>query len=128
MDEVDPELAAWLRGGKTVYVNLGTHVLMTEDSAVEMATAVRILLDHARSVRWRDKRMDGLRVLWKLNLEKGEIGEGSRIKGILGRDLESGAVRIVRWIEAEPIAVLAERNVVAAVHHGGANSFLEAAR
>jgi hypothetical protein len=54
--------------------------------------------------------------------------EKSRIYRILGRDVESGVVRIVRWIEAEPTAVLAEEKVVCAVHHGGANSFLETAR
>lgn len=128
--EVDAELAGWLAQGPTVYVNLGTHVLMTEESAVEMATAIRILLDHARSVAWSEKKMEGLQVLWKLAME-GEYDadrEKSRIYRILGRDVESGVVRIVRWIEAEPTAVLEESTVVCAVHHGGANSFLETAR
>lgn len=130
--EVDAELAGWLARGPTVYVNLGTHVLMTEESAVEMATAIRIVLDHARSVAWRERKMEGLQVLWKLAMD-GEYGgdadrEKSRIYRILGRDVESGAVRILRWIEAEPTAVLRETNVVCAVHHGGANSFLETAR
>ncbi|KAB5540331.1 hypothetical protein GE09DRAFT_1205720 [Coniochaeta sp. 2T2.1] len=126
--EVDPELAAWVRGGKTVYVNLGTHVRMSKGSAVEMATGLRALLDHARTVALGEKKVQGLRVLWKLALEEGEGGwENSRVYSILGRDVEDGAVRIVRWIEPEPTAVLAEENVVCAVHHGGANSFLEAA-
>ncbi|OIW32609.1 UDP-Glycosyltransferase/glycogen phosphorylase [Coniochaeta ligniaria NRRL 30616] len=129
--EVDGEMAGWLRGGPTVYVNLGTHVMMSEESAVEMATALRILLDHARGARWRGRGMEGLRVLWKLAVEGEGEGEGergeSRVYRILGRDVESGAVRIVRWIEAEPTAVLEEENVVCAVHHGGANSFLETA-
>ncbi|KAK3294448.1 uncharacterized protein B0H64DRAFT_418347 [Chaetomium fimeti] len=37
-----------------------------------------------------------------------------------------GVVRIVDWLEAEPMAVLETGVVVCAVHHGGANSFLEA--
>jgi hypothetical protein len=128
--EVDAGLAAWLAQGPTVYVNLGTHVLMTEESAVEMATGIRILLDHARSTAWRERKMGGLQVLWKLAMQ-GEYDvdrERSRIYRILGRDVESGVVRIVRWIEAEPTAVLAKEGIVCAVHHGGANSFLEAAR
>lgn len=132
--EVDGELAGWLRAGPpTVYVNLGTHVLMSEESAVEMATGIRILLDHARSARWGDRKMADLRVLWKLAMEKrgeeeGGDWESSRVYKILGRDIEAGMVRIVRWIEAEPTAVLREEKVVCAVHHGGANSFLETAR
>jgi hypothetical protein len=74
--------------------------------------------------------MDGLQVLWKLTTQEDiqATGKGSCIHDILGRDMESGAVRIVKWIEAEPTAVLEEETVICAVHHGGANSFLEAAR
>lgn len=41
----DPELAAWLARGPTVYINLGTHVLLDEDYAVEMALALKILFE-----------------------------------------------------------------------------------
>lgn len=134
--EVDAELARWLEGGPTVYVNLGTHVFMSEENAVEMATGIRLLLDHARSASWEDRKLGGLRVLWKLTMQK-SVEDGERklgdwqensVYGILGRDVEAGVVRIVEWIEAEPPAVLREENVVCAVHHGGANSFLETAR
>jgi hypothetical protein len=46
----------------------------------------------------------------------------------LGDDIASGRVRIVDWFEAEPMAVLESGTVVCAVHHGGANSFLETVR
>jgi hypothetical protein len=127
VSEVDPELAAWLARGPTLYINLGTHMAFNEEFAVEMATAVRIVLDHARSVLWRDKRLAGLQVLWKLT----RFGEyevatpGSAVYKILGRDVEKGVVRIVDWIGPEPTALLETGNVVCAVHHGGANSFLE---
>lgn len=127
VSEVDPGLAGWLGRGPTVYVNLGTHVSMSEDSAREMAGALRGLLDFARGVAWRDGRVVGLQVLWKLSLAGKDDG-GEVWREILGPDIDDGTVRIVRWIEAEPTAVLAEENVVCAVHHGGANSFLEAVR
>lgn len=131
--EVDAELAGWLGEGPTVYVNLGTHVIMTEENVRELATGIGMLLDHARSARWEDRKLGGLRVLWKLNMEKGgEAGDGgwrgSSVYSILGKDIEAGVVRIVEWIEAEPPAVLREENVICAIHHGGANSFLETAR
>jgi hypothetical protein len=129
--EVDAELAAWLEKGPTVYVNLGTHVCLSEESAGEMATGIRMLLDHVRSKERDSRGMGGLRVLWKLSMEKkegGEAWEKSEAFRILDKDIQEGTVRIMRWIEAEPAAVLRAAGVVCAVHHGGANSFLETAR
>ncbi|KAK0637054.1 hypothetical protein B0T17DRAFT_481394 [Bombardia bombarda] len=126
--DVDPDLASWLAQGPTLYINLGTHVLFSEELAVEMATAVRIVIDYVRSVLWRDGRLRGLQVLWKLSRQgEYDVGarKGSRVYEVLGREIESGTVRIVDWIEAEPTAVLGSATVVCAVHHGGANSFLE---
>ncbi|KAK3938142.1 hypothetical protein QBC46DRAFT_460426 [Diplogelasinospora grovesii] len=125
--EVDPDFAKWLARGPTLYINLGTHAALNERFAAEMATAIRIVLDHARSVLWRDKRLAGLQVLWKLTKE-GEyevLEPGSAIYKILGREIRKGTVRVVDWIEAEPTAVLETQTVICAVHHGGANSFLE---
>jgi hypothetical protein len=128
--DVDPELAVWLRRGPTLYINLGTHAAFDETFAFEMATALRILLDHARSIQWRDKKLAGLQVLWKLR-RKGDYSvteTRSRVHHVLGREMDKGLVRIVEWIDAEPTAVLAEKSVICAVHHGGANSFLETVR
>ncbi|KAH7630574.1 hypothetical protein B0T09DRAFT_398181 [Sordaria sp. MPI-SDFR-AT-0083] len=161
--EADPELAGWLkRGGKTVYINLGTHLLFDEAGQREMARAIKMLLDVAEGTIWRDteRRLKGLKVLWKVPgfvkeaEENGgsELGEGqgrsghaagiknghqhgdeqqhhdrseSPIYSILGPDIESGTVRIVNWFQAEPTAILQSGDLVCAVHHGGANSFLE---
>ncbi|KAK3318771.1 hypothetical protein B0H66DRAFT_622909 [Apodospora peruviana] len=125
--EVDAGLAGWLAQGPTLYINLGTHMRCKEQFAIEMATAIRIVLDHARGQLWRDKRLAGLQVLWKLT-KRGEYDVtkvGSAVHKILGRDIDSGRVKIVDWIEAEPTAVLETETVICAVHHGGANSFLE---
>ncbi|KAK3378916.1 glycosyltransferase family 1 protein [Lasiosphaeria ovina] len=104
--KADPALATWLARGPTLYINLGTHMQFREEFATEMATAIRIIIDHARSVLWL-------------------LTPGSAVHKILGRDIEKDAVRIVDWIEAEPTAVLETGSVICAVHHGGANSFLE---
>ena len=37
-------------------------------------------------------------------------------------------VRTVAWVDAEPAAILEHENIVAYVHHGGANSCFECAR
>ncbi|KAK3986524.1 hypothetical protein QBC44DRAFT_402441 [Cladorrhinum sp. PSN332] len=130
VDEVDPRLAKWLARARTVYINLGTHLFFDEEFAVEMAKGVKILLDYARSVEWVDlsKRLRGLQVLWKLN----NTGDAEEVKGpwaavrkVLGEEIDRDLVRVVEWIEAEPTAVLEAGTVVCAVHHGGANTFLE---
>lgn len=131
--EVDPDLARWLARGPTIYINLGTHVLMNEDTAAEMATALRIVLDHARSSIQKRVKLEKLQVIWKLlrNTTAGDFDvhtPKSRIHNILGRYMDTEVVRIVEWIEPEPTAVLENENVVCSVHHGGANSFLESIR
>ncbi|KAK3688204.1 hypothetical protein B0T22DRAFT_425746 [Podospora appendiculata] len=127
VEQVDPGLHQWLSNGSTLYINLGTHMLFDEALAVEMATAIRIVLDHAKSVLWRDKRLAKLQVLWKLSRQGGyAVSEpGSAVHKILGQEMKAGTVRVVDWIEAEPTAVLDTGRVVCVVHHGGANSFLE---
>ncbi|KAK3389165.1 hypothetical protein B0H63DRAFT_95075 [Podospora didyma] len=127
LKEADPSLSEWLARGPTLYINLGTHMRFREAFATEMATAIRIIMDHSRAVLWRDKKLANLQVLWKLSRQGDYEVEtpGSAVYKILGRDIDKDIVRIVDWIEAEPTAVLDTKTVVCVVHHGGANSFLE---
>ncbi|KAG7287512.1 hypothetical protein NEMBOFW57_007024 [Staphylotrichum longicolle] len=126
--EVDPQLDKWLRagpqpGGGVVYINLGTHVFFDEGMVEEMAGAVRVLLDGAR-----ERGVEGVRVLWKIPRRSGEEkldGTGEVVESVLGEEVEKGVVKVVEWVDAEPSAVLETGMVVCAVHHGGANSFLE---
>ncbi|KAK4120291.1 glycosyltransferase family 1 protein [Parathielavia appendiculata] len=135
VSEIDPDLDAWLRGGPTVLVNLGSHMVMTEADAVEMAGALRALLNAASSssssaaevdVKWRS-----LRVLWKLKKHTAAGGgygfePVSALHDILGKELDDDRVRVVDWLACEPVALLETGNVVCAVSHGGANSVHEA--
>ncbi|KAI1845887.1 hypothetical protein JX265_011218 [Neoarthrinium moseri] len=124
--EVDPDLASWLAKGPTVYLNLGTQVQTTEWDALEIARALKKLFTKAES--HKDPRMRDLQVLWKLT-KRGNyaVEPGSRVHGILGDFIDQDRVRILPWLTPEPSAILAERNVLCSVHHGGANSFHEAA-
>lgn len=126
--EVDPDLSKWLARGPTVYINLGTQVQTTEWDALEIARSLRQLLDQART--HKDPRMQDLQVLWKLTKRGNYLASesGSRIRGILGDELDEDKVRILPWLMPDPAAILSEDNIVCSVHHGGANSFLEAAR
>ncbi|KAK8010012.1 UDP-glucoronosyl and UDP-glucosyl transferase family protein [Apiospora arundinis] len=145
--EVDQDLAAWLARGPTVYINTGTLHQMTEWDALEIARALRELFDKAnvRAEPYSDTEKEekeakreksrprvtsggNLQVLWKLT-KRGAYPaaeKGSRIHSVLEDELDSDRVRIVPWLHPEPSSILAERSIVCSVHHGGANSFLEA--
>ncbi|RYP63533.1 hypothetical protein DL771_009229 [Monosporascus sp. 5C6A] len=123
ISEADPSLAAWLSRGPTVYVNLGSICRIAEDRAVELAAGLKIAFEAAAGAPGFHK----LQVLWKLKkLGKYDTAAGSRIYEVLGREIENDRVRIVDWVEAEPIAILQSGHVMCSIHHGGANSYNEA--
>ncbi|KAF8126147.1 hypothetical protein EV363DRAFT_1174673 [Boletus edulis] len=118
LEESDPELMKWLDNGPTVLINLGSHVVSDEKLTREMVTAFRILLDH------HDKKggTSRIQVLWKVKAD-GDIQHV--IDEILGKEIREKRVKVVAWLDVEPISILQHANVVCIVHHGGANSFYE---
>ncbi|SPQ23085.1 03f8b00b-9304-4255-8b5f-6a0b5eeade64 [Thermothielavioides terrestris] len=134
--DVDPELDAWLKRGPTVFISLGTHRMMPEPEALEMAEAVRQLLEAAEAKQeadGADKAVGGiagkLQVIWKLMKPTGATwgtGSGSKVHGVLAQALDADQVRIVDWVKPQPSAVLLSGTVVCSVNHGGANSFHDA--
>ncbi|KAH8895948.1 UDP-Glycosyltransferase/glycogen phosphorylase [Thozetella sp. PMI_491] len=120
---VDAELEQWLSKGPTVLINLGSLVKNTEEEAVEMAMAVRILLEESS----KGKNSSSLQVLWKLKLAgDASFDEKSPIYDILKTEIESGRIRVTSWIEADPVSILASGHIICSVHHGGANTYNEA--
>ncbi|RYP39452.1 hypothetical protein DL767_002186 [Monosporascus sp. MG133] len=123
ISEANPSLAAWLSRGPTVYVSLGSLCRIAEDRAVELAASLKIAFEAAAG----EPGFHKLQVLWKLKkLGKYNTAAGSRVYEVLGREIESDRVRIVNWVEAEPIAILQSGHVTCSIHHGGANSYNEA--
>lgn len=124
---IDGELASWLRRGPVVFIALGSHCLVSEEEAVDMARSLKTLLDEAK----RRGTKDGLQVLWKLQKDVArspnlEVGPGSAVYEILGKEMEQDRVRIVKWLTSEPNSILNTGDVVCAIDHGGANSYYEA--
>ncbi|KAH7311302.1 UDP-glucoronosyl and UDP-glucosyl transferase family protein [Stachybotrys elegans] len=117
LKDIDPELDDWLSLHPTVYVNTGTHATYTQEQAIELAGALKYLLQKA------EKAGKKLQVLWKLN-KRGDY-ESSLITDVLGSELKE-AVRTTNWITAEPSSILGSGQIVCSVNHGGANSFFEA--
>ncbi|KAJ0115235.1 Uncharacterized protein J7T55_001645 [Diaporthe amygdali] len=123
----DPDLARWLSRGPTIYANLGSHCPMNEKQAYDFAMAIRLLLDKAQT-SGQDAPMQKLQVLWKLKKEGSfaTSAPGCAIHAILGDEVRDDLIRIVEWVEAEPMSILESGHVVLSIHHGGANSFAEA--
>ncbi|KAH7014863.1 family 1 glycosyltransferase [Ilyonectria destructans] len=123
ISETDPTLESWLANGPTVYFNLGSLCSIAEDQAVEIALALKSVLDTVN----QQSGDSHLQVLWKLK-KHGEYEvyeEGCKIQEILGKELQADIVRIVDWVLAEPISVLTSGHIACSVHHGGANSYNE---
>lgn len=130
----DPQLFAWLKRGPTVLFNLGSHIVVDDTMAVEIAFGLKILLH----------RIPGLQVLWKLKTKR-ERGhgissaqnpadgfKGTGIKGnsvqAISKEILDGRVGIVEWLGVDPLSAMKTGNVMCSVHNGGSNSFHEALR
>lgn len=110
----DPKLESWLTK-PTILISLGSHMKPTEQIAIQMAKAIKLVLD-----RHPDKQ-----VLWKLRYEWEESKE---FREVLDSAIASGQVWITPWIQADIMSVLETGRIAAYVHHGGANSYFEACK
>lgn len=118
IESSDPELLRWLQNRPTVLVSLGTHFEAYAETVKEQALGLRILLEARPDIQ----------VLWKLKPEATSEKSGHEsLNAILGQGIKDGRVRIKNWLKADPIAILRSGHVVCSVHHGGANSYFEAA-
>lgn len=130
---VDPALEEWLGRRETVYVNLGTHLEASPGEAVEMAHALKSVLDRAATLERKGRK--ALQILWKLGRKpvvdglKSEKdvydGPWKPVVDVLHSELEEDTVRVTDWVTCEPKSVLESGHVICAVHHGGASSFYE---
>lgn len=108
----DPGLARWLQKQRTILVNLGSHVVLESSDALELAIAIKSVIDRHHNVQ----------VLWKSN--SAATGD---VKALLRSDLgDIGRVRIESWLGPDPTSLMESGHVICSVHHGGANSFYEA--
>jgi hypothetical protein len=122
--EVDPELGTWLSRRPTLYINLGSICHIEEERALELARAVVVVLEQAQLAA---SRAPGIQVLWKLSkFGQYSTDKGSKMYEILNHWVDADCIKIVDWLQSEPIAVLESGHIACIVHHGGANSFNEA--
>ncbi|RCI11516.1 hypothetical protein L249_7712 [Ophiocordyceps polyrhachis-furcata BCC 54312] len=120
--DADPKLLTWLARGPTIYVNLGSLVWFDAEQTTEMAQALRLVVDTLEKGAY-----PGIQLLWKLKADKACKAELETLaRSLLNSQAKDGRVKIVDWIQAEPLSVLKSGHVVCSVNHGGASSFNEA--
>jgi hypothetical protein len=110
--EQDPELAQWLELAPTVLINLGSAMDYDEAGTREMLGAIKIMLSQT-----------SVQVLWKFN-KRNEFSD--HVFAPLAEEIASRRLRLEKWIEIDPAAMLETGNIVVSVHHGGANCYWEA--
>ena len=114
IETADPELNQWLGRGETVIMCMGTHFHYTESQVKAIISGFLSGTNHDSNTQF----------LWKLfNKSKFE----SLIEEALKNPRDKERFKIVDWFEADPASIMKHPNVIAYIHHGGANSFYEAA-
>ncbi|KAJ4321829.1 hypothetical protein N0V84_005124 [Fusarium piperis] len=111
-EEQDPKLVEWLKKAPTLLVNLGSTVSWSERQASIMGQALTTLLDKTN-----------VQVLWKFN-KHGDYSDD--LFTPLKPHLDSGRLRVEKWLTIDPASLLASGYIAASVHHGGANCYNEA--
>lgn len=114
-EQQDPELAAWLVQAPTVLINLGSVTDYNELRATEMAKAIEVLLQKT-----------DVQVLWKFNKRVYSDKRAAFTSDFLGPLKTNPRLRMENWIKIDPAAMMKTGNIVASVHHGGANCYHEA--
>ncbi|ODN96942.1 hypothetical protein I350_07917 [Cryptococcus amylolentus CBS 6273] len=119
LPDQDRELDLWLAQRPTILISLGSHLKLSHSYATNLLRAISHLLS-ARS---------DVQVLWKLVPDGSYDYEAfSQEEGELGREKDKWGERlkVVRWLKAEPLAIMNTGRVICFVNHGGSNSYHEA--
>lgn len=110
----DPELDRWLDRGETVLMCMGTHFHYSESQVKAVINGFLGAVDHGLNTQF----------LWKLS---NKSDHNDLIEEVLKNPKDKERFKIVDWLEADPTSIMEHTNVVAWVHHGGANSYFEGA-
>ncbi|WWC65399.1 uncharacterized protein I303_108017 [Kwoniella dejecticola CBS 10117] len=110
LEETDLELYEWVMKRPTILIVLGTHYKTSKELAENMLISLKIVLEKRRDIQ----------VLWKLQ----KYGTYD-LEGYESDTLSDDRIKIVSWLNSDPLAVLKTGNVIAFVNHGGSNSYHE---
>ena len=112
-EELKP-IIAWLQQAPTILINLGSLFKYNQQRAGVMADAIARLLE--------EEELD-VQVLWKFN----KLGDyDDSVFARIQPHVNSGRLKMERWLQADPLALLRTGFIALTVHHGGANCYQEA--
>ncbi|EXF84532.1 hypothetical protein CFIO01_09660 [Colletotrichum fioriniae PJ7] len=111
--EQDLELTLWLKRAPTVLINLGSLFEYDADRASSMAGALETVLGRTN-----------VQVLWKLN--KAPSLDDKDWRPVVEEFITNDRLRVSKWLTVDPTALLETGDIIASVHHGGANCYHEA--
>ncbi|OJI99004.1 hypothetical protein ASPVEDRAFT_97195, partial [Aspergillus versicolor CBS 583.65] len=118
----DHPTAAWLAQRPTILLNLGSHMKYTVEDAQQVIAALDIVLT----------KYPDLQVLWKCQLSTNNTttntntnSSETKITSLIPKHIYN-RILITPWLTPSPASILAHQSTIAAVHHGGSNSFHEA--
>ena len=110
--EQDPEIANWLKRAPTIFINLGSHTAYTEPAASEIILALKEAINTYN-----------VQVLWKFN-KQSNYSDDFLLP--VKDEIADGRIKMEKWIQADPAALLETGNVILFVHHGGSSGYHEA--
>ena len=117
----ESDIYQWMQRGPTVLINLGSLYIINAAGAENIALAIDAFLNTAS--------IKNVQVLWKLGSYRSHdeqiLSTGHEI---LGELISECRVKVVRWLDVDPAALLSTGHIACSVHHGGANSWFEALR
>ena len=114
IESSDPKLNQWLVRGEMVIMYMGTHFHYTESQVEAIISGFLSAISQDSNTQF----------LWKLfGRSKFESLTEEALKNL--RDKER--FKIVDWFGVDPASIVKHPNVVAYVHHGGADSYYEVA-
>lgn len=123
LQEVDPDLYSFISRKPTILLALGSHVATTEKMSIGLSLGFKKVLEKNPDVQ----------ILWKVRTSSGSSKENGmnfdpleNIRKVLGVELAQDRIRIVDWLKADPVSILATGHIICSINHGGANSYLEA--
>lgn len=107
-----PELARWVKQAPTMLINLGSVVVYDEAMARAMLSAIVPVLE-----------AENVQILWKIK-KRDQFGD--EFLEPAKKYIENGRLRLESWLNVDPTSLYKTGDIVASVHHGGANCFYEA--
>jgi len=112
LQDLDPQLSSWLDAAPAVLMSMGTHLTYSKTQVRAVLRGFLTALDPKTRVIWKSPQLSSFEDI---------------IDELLPGPEDRGRFIIGDWIPVDPLSAMTVKNVATLIHHGGANSYFEAA-